>query len=98
MEAASTSPQARLELRAASRPEQDTIQAGTLYRDVMDTTDREHLVTNIVAHASDGVLQARVIGCWSSVDAELGARVASGLASGNGHGAALSDNAVRAER
>src|SRR5918999_726985 len=30
-------------------------QAGALYRDVMDATDRDHLVTNIVAHASDGV-------------------------------------------
>ena len=28
-------------------------QAGTLYRDVMNDTDREHLVTNIVGHASD---------------------------------------------
>jgi len=85
----------------AHRDDDDFIQAGTLYRDVMDTTDRDHFVTNIVAHASDGVsgdVQARVIGYWSSVDAELGARVAAGLSSGNGHGAAQSDNAVRAER
>src|SRR5215207_547941 len=69
-------------------------QPGTLYRDVMGPTDREHLVTNIVAHASDGVspeVQERVIGYWTNVDAELGARVAAGLskADGNGAGTAL---------
>jgi catalase len=64
-------------------------QPGTLYREVMDTTDREHLVTNIVAHASDGVsadVQERVIGYWTNVDADLGARVAAGLASEDGVG------------
>jgi catalase len=48
----------------------------------MDETDRQHLVTNIVAHASDGVssdMQRRVVAYWTNVDAELGARVASGL-------------------
>jgi catalase len=63
----------------------DFVQPGTLYRDVMDATDREHLVTNIVAHASAGVsaaVQARVIAYWTSVDAGLGARVASGLGYG----------------
>ena len=58
------------------------MQAGALYRDVMEVTDREHLVTNIVAHASDGVsepVQQRVVDYWSKVDAELGARVAAGL-------------------
>jgi len=69
-------------------------QPGTLYRDVMGPTDREHLVTNIVAHASDGVspeVQERVISYWTNVDAELGARVAAGLskADGNGAGTAL---------
>jgi catalase len=57
-------------------------QAGSLYRDVMDDTDREHLVTNIVAHVSDGVsaeVEARVITYWASVDAHLGDRVAAGL-------------------
>jgi catalase len=62
-------------------------QPGTLYREVMDDTDREHLVTNIVGHASDDVtseMQQRVIAYWSNVDAELGARVAAGLGHGNG--------------
>ena len=61
-------------------------QPGTLYREVMDEIDREHLVTNIVGHASDEVsaaMQQRVVAYWTSVDAQLGARVAAGL----GHGA-----------
>ena len=57
-------------------------QAGTLYRDIMSETDREHLVTNIVGHASDHVsseMQQRVVAYWAGVDPQLGARVASGL-------------------
>jgi catalase len=52
----------------------------------MSATDREHLVMNLVAHASDGVsaaVQARVIDYWTKVDSELGARVAAGLGYGN---------------
>jgi catalase len=62
-------------------------QPGELYRKVMSDTDREHLVNNIVEHASDEVsseMQQRVIAYWSSVDAELGARIAAGLRDGNG--------------
>jgi catalase len=62
-------------------------QAGTLYRDVMDDTDREHLITNIVNHAGDRVtdeVQLRVIAYWASVDPQLGARVAAGLGKTNG--------------
>jgi catalase len=61
-------------------------QAGTLVRDVMDETDREHLASNIIGHASKEVsddVQRRVIGYWASVDSELGARVAAGLRQGN---------------
>ena len=53
----------------------------------MNDVDRDHLVTNIVAHAGDGVsddVQRRVIGYWTNVDAGLGARVAAGLGHGNG--------------
>ncbi len=60
----------------------DFIQAGTLYRDVMDSSDREHLVANIVAHVGDGVshdVQLRVIDYWTSVDSDLGDLVAAGL-------------------
>ncbi len=60
-------------------------QAGALYRDVMSDVERDHLVGNIVGHASDGVsdeVQHRVVAYWTHVDADLGARVARGL----GHG------------
>jgi catalase len=55
----------------------------------MDDTDREHLASNIVGHASQGVsddVQRRVIAYWTNVDADLGARVAAGLGRGNGVG------------
>ena len=48
----------------------------------MSDTDREHLVANIVGHASDHVtdeVQQRVVAYWSAVDADLGERVAAGL-------------------
>jgi catalase len=67
------------------RDDDDFIQPGTLYRDVMNEYDRSHLVANIVAHAGDNVssaVQARVIQYWTSVDSDLGTRVAAGL----GHG------------
>jgi catalase len=66
----------------AHRDDDDFVQPGTLYRDVLSATDREHLAANIVAHAGAGVsdaVQARVIAYWSGVDAGLGARVAAGL-------------------
>jgi catalase len=62
----------------------DFSQAGALYRDVMSPIDRSHLVANIVAHAIDGVsadLQERIVDYWTSVDPELGARVAAGFKS-----------------
>lgn len=65
-------------------------QPATLYREVMSDTDREHLVANIVGHASNRVseqMQLRVIAYWSSVDPGLGARVAAGLGHGNGSAA-----------
>jgi catalase len=82
----------------------DFVQARALYRDVMDDTDREHLVANVVGHASIDVsdeMQQRVIAYWASVDAELGARVAAGLGKGNGgspDGAATELVAARANR
>jgi catalase len=65
----------------------DFAQAGTLVREVMDDTDRDHLASNIIGHASADVsedVQRRVIAYWSDVDADLGARVAAGLAEANG--------------
>ena len=61
----------------------DFVQAGNLYRDVMSETDREHLVNNIVTHMSQGVerfIQERTVNTyWYAVDPDLGARVAKGL-------------------
>jgi catalase len=72
----------------ARHPQDDDFgQPGALYREVMSDTDRDHLVTNIVGHASDGVAtetQLRVVAYWMAVDADLGARVASGLGIGTG--------------
>jgi catalase len=69
----------------------DFAQPRALYREVMTDTDRDHLVTNIVAHASDGVsndVKRRVVAYWTNVDAELGSRVAGGLDLGDGRGVA----------
>jgi catalase len=60
----------------------DFVQPGVLYRDVMTDTDKEHLVTNIVNHVKSGVkpdVLPRVIEYWTNVDPELGGRVATGL-------------------
>jgi catalase len=57
-------------------------QAGTLVREVMDDVDRDELVANVVGHASAGVsgdMQQRVVAYWSSVDPDIGAKVAAGL-------------------
>jgi catalase len=65
----------------------DFVQPRTLVNQVMSETDREHLVANIVAHASNEVtdeIQWRVIAYWSNVDAQLGARVAAGLGKSDG--------------
>jgi len=67
----------------AHKDDTDFIQAGTLYRQVMSPTDRDHLVSNIVGALSGGVerfIQERAISAyWAKVDPELGARVARGL-------------------
>ena len=61
----------------------DFVQPGNLYRDVMSETDREHLVNNIVTHMSQGVerfIQERTVNTyWYPVDPDLGTRVAKGL-------------------
>jgi catalase len=72
----------------------DFVQPGALYREVMTDTDRDHLATNVIAHASDGVsadVQQRVVGYWTNVDTDLGAKIAAGL--GRGNGAASGDGA-----
>ena len=60
----------------------DFIQAGNLYRDVMSATDRDHLVSNLGGHMGDGVerqVQERAVALWRQVDSDLGARIARGL-------------------
>src|SRR3954453_9374789 len=64
------------------RDDDDFVQPRALYRDVMSDTDRDHLVTNIVAHASAGGPEAPqdpLVAYWENVDADLGARIATGL-------------------
>jgi catalase len=65
------------------RDDNDFVQPGTLYREVMSPTDRDHLVGNIVAQLSQGVerpIQERAVRSYlSPVDPDLGARVAKGL-------------------
>jgi len=61
-------------------------QPRALWQKVMTDTDREHLVNNIVAHASAPEVMAetklRVCDYWRSVHPDLGAQVAKGLNGG----------------
>jgi catalase len=72
-------------MRSAYTPhaeDSDFIQAGNFYRDALSATDREHLVSNIVGHMSQGVeraVQERTLKLWYQVDKDLGTRIASGL-------------------
>ncbi len=64
----------------AHAEDNDFIQPGTLYREVMTPTDRDHLAANIVWHLSQGVerfIQERAVNdYWAKVDPDLGARIA----------------------
>jgi len=67
----------------AHKDDNDFIQAGTLYRQVLDDAARDRLVGNIVWHLSQGVerfIQERAVNdYWSKVDPDLGTRVAHDL-------------------
>jgi catalase len=67
----------------AHKEDDDFVQPGVLYREVMTPADRDHLVGNIVFHMSQGVerfIQERAVrDYWAKVDPELGRRVAHGL-------------------
>ena len=67
----------------AHKDDNDFVQAGMLYRQVMSPTDRDHLVGNIVWHLSQGVersIQERAVDdYWANVDPDLGTRVAHDL-------------------
>jgi catalase len=65
------------------KDDNDFIQPGTLYRQVMTPTDRDHLAGNIVRQLSQGVegfIQERAVKSYLyPIDPDLGARVAKGL-------------------
>jgi catalase len=65
------------------KDDNDFIQPGTLYREVMSPTDRDHLADNIVWNLSQGVerkIQERAVKeYWTKVDSDLGTRIAHGL-------------------
>ncbi len=67
----------------AHKDDDDFVQPGTLYRQVMTPTDRDHLAGNIVWHLSQGVerfIQERAVrDYWAKVDPDLGMRVANDL-------------------
>jgi len=68
------------------KDDDDFVQPGTLYRQVLSQTDRDHLVDNLVWHLSQGVerfIQERAVREYiMKVDPDLGARVARGLGVG----------------
>ncbi|MGH9068848.1 MAG: catalase, partial [Acidimicrobiales bacterium] len=73
---------------APHREDSDFGQAGTLWREVLDATGRDHLVANVAAHAGHGPgldagVAARVVEYWRQVDPDCGARVAKALAGGH---------------
>jgi catalase len=67
----------------AHKDDDDFIQPGTLYRQVMSPVDKDHLAGNIVWHLSQGVerfIQERAVNdYWAKVDPDLGTRIASDL-------------------
>jgi catalase len=74
-------------VRSAYKPHKDDtdfVQPGTMYREVMSETDQEHLLTNIIGHATHGPgldpdVARRVGDYWRQVDPDLGANVAKAL-------------------
>jgi catalase len=64
-----------------SHPNDDFVQPGNLYRDVMTDEDRSHLVGNIVDHLSGAQkrIQLRQAALFYKADMEYGTRVAEGL-------------------
>ncbi|GII53669.1 catalase [Planotetraspora thailandica] len=61
----------------------DFVQPRALWENVLSDTDRTHLVSNIVGHASapevTGDMKKRVVDYWTSVHKDLGQGVAQGL-------------------
>ena len=59
----------------------DFVQPGSLYRQVMTDTDRDHLVSNLVGHLKNAQerLQRRQCALFYKADPDYGSRVATGL-------------------
>ncbi len=66
---------------AFSHPNDDFVQAGNLYREVMTDQDREHLIGNIVSHlcGAQKRIQLRQTAVFYKADKDYGKRVAKGL-------------------
>ena len=64
-----------------SHPNDDFLQAGNLYHDVMTDQDREHLIGNIISHLSGAqkCIQLRQAALFYKADPDYGRRVAEGL-------------------
>ena len=62
-------------------PNDDFVQPGNLYRDVMTDQDSEHLIGNIVSHLSSAQkrIQLRQTALFFKADPDYGSRVAKGL-------------------
>jgi catalase len=60
----------------------DFSQPGTLVREVLSDTDREHLASNVIGHLKSGVsapILERALAYWRAVDKTLGDRIAAGV-------------------
>jgi catalase len=66
---------------AFTHPNDDFVQAGNLYRNVMNETDKEHLIGNIVGHLGKAQkrIQLRQTAIFFKADQDYGRRVAKGL-------------------
>jgi len=66
---------------AYTHPNDDFMQAGNLYRDVMTDEDRDHLIGNIVGHlcGAQKRIQMRQTALFYKADQVYGRRVAEGL-------------------
>jgi len=64
-----------------THPNDDFVQAGALYRDVMTDTDREHLVGNIATHLKDAQerIQYRQCAIFYKANEDYGSRIANAL-------------------
>jgi catalase len=64
-----------------NHPNDDFVQAGTLFRDVMNDEDRDHLIGNIVGHLGGAQkrIQMRQAAVFFKADPDYGRRVAEGV-------------------